>query len=711
MNSRTNFPFAGHALLFAGLAFTVFHRNAGNMFVGLDGTYMLTLVARQFDWLPPAIGFAGDPFRGLGDMSFALNARLLPGYFIPALVFGGANVAHVAFQALAATIFAVEIFVAVYVLGRSLQYDRLDSSLAPWLLVPFIFPFFAATRIYPIIPLIPHMATAIATTALLVSLFAWQGRAEKLSRYDVARFVAAYFLAAHLTLAQPLMLPLAAAVFIAAFGGLLYAASSRAEVLIKLATAGALALLLLLTGFAAFGFGIFEFSASRFWSAEFESYPYGVYAISMLFHGAAHGIAGPMLFGAAILGIVTCALSCQRPLARIAIATLVFLVAIFVYGAVALTLGYWKAPLPLYFEFFALPVLALFAARFIAALVRAIAHRHQIGIRPVRAEMFCLACIVVVSLVVNFVRVAPVRTYPLPPAKPPMIAQLAELAAMSAGQPFRGRVVTLFGQSAPGKSMGWLDLHVRDNARIAAAGNDFHTIGLWAFNIPTLFEYSQTMSAAYYGAMTRLLAGPNARQLRNVIVLRRADPKALALFGVRYVISDAPQPEPFVGISDERTSATETLYLYEVPNPNLGHWSVVGTRTASNFENALAAVAAPDFDPQRAAILIAPLDDRISAALLPAQNVSLIVEPSAWRIEATSAGTSLLVLPIEFSRCLNVVPESRSGPDPILLRVNAVQTGVLFSGRIRARIRYFTGPFENATCRINDARELAQMLQ
>ena len=53
----------------------------------------------------------------------------------------------------------------------------------------------------------------------------------------------------------------------------------------------------------------------------------------------------------------------------------------------------------------------------------------------------------------------------------------------------------------------------------------------------------------------------------------RAEPGTLALFGVKYVIADAPLAAPFRLEMSEKTSDAETLHLYEVPNANLGDYS------------------------------------------------------------------------------------------------------------------------------------------
>ena len=68
-----------------------------------------------------------------------------------------------------------------------------------------------------------------------------------------------------------------------------------------------------------------------------------------------------------------------------------------------------------------------------------------------------------------------------------------------------------------------------------------------------------------------MLAGPNDRQQRGTILLRRPDAHALGILGVRFVISDAELPEPFHLVMTEHTRNSDVLFLYEVPDRESGY--------------------------------------------------------------------------------------------------------------------------------------------
>ena len=84
--------------MFLVVAALAFSNNRGLLFSGLDGNYLLTLARFQFDWLPIAFGFFANPLQGMGDMSFAFNAWLHPGYLVPYLFLGMPKTFGVAYE-------------------------------------------------------------------------------------------------------------------------------------------------------------------------------------------------------------------------------------------------------------------------------------------------------------------------------------------------------------------------------------------------------------------------------------------------------------------------------------------------------------------------------------------------------------------------------------------------------------------------------------
>jgi hypothetical protein len=698
-------------ICFAGVMYISFFRNRGHIFAGLDGSYILTLVKGQAMWAPLGLGFSANPLQSLGNIWFALNTQLFPAYVVPIQFFGIEAIGDAKFHALSYTIFASELFLATLLVGRAVGFGGTASILGAWFAPLLLFPLLGRPRLYPILGVSPHLATCMSEALLLTVLFGHLGRNGRWIRDSLFVFLA-IILTGHLIVSQPFAVLLCAPILLVMVVGLGAGAEARREIITKIFGFGLVALILSISGFLFFLVGMFKDSATFFWANEFTRFGTTAYELSILFQTEAWGYSSVGLYCLALLGIVNCVLTACRRLSRFAVTVVGTIVLLFGFGGLMLVFDVWRGPTSVYFEIFLVPIYALFAMHFVVVVtVRLV--RHFAGAK-VRAKMWFGNPFVmggVIALLIILVS-SPndTRYFPFPPLKTPLIATLGELVAASPGAPFRGRVATFQAQDVHGKS-GWLELHGLDSARMRAVGNDYHMVGMWFYEVPTLIEYSPAISPAFYRAATYLLARPGDAQVRNGLVVRRIVPSVLALLGVRYVVTNVPQPAPLRFMMSEQTTADETLYLYEVPNPNLGTWGVIDSRKVKSFDAALDAIADPNFDPARTAILIDGVEKGdVSPRLVPVDSASLKISAGGLWVEAASPGTSLLVVPFEFSRCLNVDTQLAGAAAPRLLRVNALETGVLFTGRIQAEIRYFTGPFHNADCRIRDAAEFSKLI-
>jgi hypothetical protein len=77
-------------------------------------------------------------------------------------------------------------------------------------------------------------------------------------------------------------------------------------------------------------------------------------------------------------------------------------------------------------------------------------------------------------------------------------------------------------------------------------------------------------------------------------------------------------------------------------------------------------------------------------------------------VRAHSTATSLLVLPFEFSKCLSL-HRQKLGASVRLVRTDLLLTGVLFEGDLDATLSYFTGPFSNSRCRLEDLADMRSL--
>jgi len=128
---------------------------------------------------------------------------------------------------------------------------------------------------------------------------------------------------------------------------------------------------------------------------------------------------------------------------------------------------------------------------------------------------------------------------------------------------------------------------------------------------------------------------------------------------------------------------------------------------APSLNEALAVLGAPGFDFAREVVLHEPLPD--AAQLVPGKLISLRVIPGGLQIEAESPGTSLLLLPFEFSRSLTWRPEAPELAPVLLARADIAFTALRFHGRIKGTLRFAFGPWTNPGARKDDLTDLRRM--
>jgi hypothetical protein len=193
--------------------------------------------------------------------------------------------------------------------------------------------------------------------------------------------------------------------------------------------------------------------------------------------------------------------------------------------------------------------------------------------------------------------------------------------------------------------------------------------------------------------------------------LNRGSAKLLQALGVRYLLQpetpDRPEPEgppqgdvrfgvpPFTvgGVSVR-------FHLYEFDRPNVGDYSPTQIIVMTNALSTLQMMWQPSFNPQNSVILT----ERLEVPIVPALGAELKFERSAIHVNAKSAGQSLLLLPLQYSRCLALEPADKGK----LLRANLVQAGLLFEGDLDVRIRLRYGIFQPG-CRKEDLADLVTL--
>jgi hypothetical protein len=209
--------------------------------------------------------------------------------------------------------------------------------------------------------------------------------------------------------------------------------------------------------------------------------------------------------------------------------------------------------------------------------------------------------------------------------------------------------------------------------------------------------------------VSELLARPTDRHIRAYTLITRANQAILQLWGVRFLLVNDDlafgakrltfrYPPVRAGYPQ---GVDPDLHINELPEPNLGNYSPTQAVDRRDAAAVVATMKSSDFDGRRTVLVDRPLE----GAFVPASETVMMVEPGGFSIRATSAGESLLVLPVQYSNCWQI--EGQSGAE--LFRANLLQLGIRFSGTLSVRLRQVFGPFGHSACRLRDAEDMHRL--
>jgi hypothetical protein len=271
------------------------------------------------------------------------------------------------------------------------------------------------------------------------------------------------------------------------------------------------------------------------------------------------------------------------------------------------------------------------------------------------------------------------------PNEPELAQFFSKTVSLKGGRPFRG-------------SVNFLTVDHDAGFTLASA---------WTQSIPAANEYSQLVTAQALYFLHKLL-DKDVRGSLNHFQPFWANGSysavywnALQMLGVRFVIERWPLPDelnqgfPVITLPHRPHSPDRppgTWYIYELPHPNVGNYSPTETLTDASAAEIMSAIRQPHFDFTKQAVVSTTIDDR----LVPARDMRLSIIRGGLHVSGHSDGTSLVVLPQQFSHCLRA-HDSRVR----LVRVNLMLTGVIFSGDVDTDILFDYGIF-TPYCRLAD---------
>jgi hypothetical protein len=232
----------------------------------------------------------------------------------------------------------------------------------------------------------------------------------------------------------------------------------------------------------------------------------------------------------------------------------------------------------------------------------------------------------------------------------------------------------------------------------------------WTRGVPTANEYGQlvTPQALYFiHALFKTDVRTNLNWFQPFYgTYSETYWHALQMLGVRYFAGYSRFPEAdgvayqVRTLSHARVGDEPAVWnVYELPRPNVGDYSPTEVLTARSGTDIMAILGRPDFDFTRQAVL----PTAIAEKLVPARDMRMLPIRGGLRVSGRSDGTSLVVLPQQFSNCLRALNNRVS-----LVRANLMMTGMIFSGDLDTDILFDYGILTPA-CRAADIADIRRL--
>jgi hypothetical protein len=697
------FWLAANGLSLLALSLIMFRLQAPVTYFRWDGTFILSVVKSQSEWMRGLGPFVMDFLRGIGGISPTMDTRLMPG-FIVGLMAGNGNW----LAAVSATWFAAEFAVATVLLGRMLNFSITTTVAAVWIGLfggmPYLTPVPAIERMWGN----PPVLSIIAWTMVALMLFLAIGRRSRAN--SIACTAALLLSLFYLTLVTPLWILLFLPVL--GFFGIvgMTMANDKREIAWKLAAGVAVILIYFIT-VGPWLAGLFLDAKTTFFWSELYTPKITWNWASLLVEDPVRRPAGVALLLLAISGGVMTVVNGEWQLRRFAIGYLVFVGLLWaISGFLVLTQYSWPGPTISYLDWMIYPFHALFAARFLYCLLLAVSREPRWRSAASVLILAFAAFAPWTALAVwspPYPRLKNAIPFRWPPLRTPVVNFLEREIALRPGQPFRGRVVNLAGGRWDPEyyNIPFVNQHNYDAMVVNFTGNDHREYGFWFYDIPTLENSDHMISPFFHLLVSRFLMPKGVLYMRPHEWATVFNEKMLALIGVRYVLTEAPLSDRVPTLKFE-IQPTREQYLYELPNPNIGGRGVVRWTAVTTAGEAVERMRSPGYDYDREAVLFEPLP---KTEFAPVSHSSLIVHRGYLTVSAEAPGPALLVLPIEYSRCLQFTWLSAGTEPPQAVRADLDETAISFTGRLQARIAFRSDPLENPTCRLRDWQDAVHL--
>ena len=711
---RTELAVAIAALLFLITAQIIFSAIVhGTNYLGADGKLAQATILAAFRFGRWFEVTNISPIAGVGSQQLPMNVWLNPAYW--PFAFLDKEIAVDVSAVIALSIFAT----GCYVMARCFDVPVVPSLLAAQASIALFAPSAMFLQLSTVFCLTVGHAVVYAPYMIALGLLArlnpgsWRAFA-----IVTAGIVAALF---YSVFCDPLWSMICGFAWAAPFAVVTLASLHPRTILVRCAALGSFLVLLLVSGYATYLYTISQYTARVQFSDTLDRVRAPDANLSVLYYS----FHARYFYMAWALGWVLGLLTLRGRPRVFALAGLVAAGALLIYDVIYLLplRVAWRLPLPVYVEhaLFAL-FTATAAAGYWGLLARgasygsqlvaksldrggwSTAHRPEAAAAPgprLRYAAIGLSIFIAATIPVGVANWALTRGsayaeyYHDRWSDEPELQQfLVDSVGQEVGQPYRGSL----------HFWGFTDATI------------YTVMTLWTRNLHTVDEYSQlvTPPALYwlYALLDRDVRGDLNWFVPLPSASREAFWNTLQLFGTRYFLADdkrrtfaevdkfgrlaATLPQrPIAQLGQEPGN----WFVYAFPHPNVGDYSPTDVATALTGAEIVQTLRRPDFDFRRQVVL----ETKPDQPLVQAREMRLSRIRGGLHVTGKSDGTSLVILPLQFSHCLRA-----RDPRVRFVRANLLMAGMIFSGGVDTDVRFDYGLF-SPSCRLADLADLKQL--
>ena len=226
--------------------------------------------------------------------------------------------------------------------------------------------------------------------------------------------------------------------------------------------------------------------------------------------------------------------------------------------------------------------------------------------------------------------------------------------------------------------------------------------------IPLLNDYSHNMTPYAYKFYEAFFFDSAITQRRNHFIFSMKNLDLYSLLGVKFFVAKSGGSWQNVVSSQSSVIASSRAIndesIIELKSVNVGDYSPTTVYIAKTMAETFRIMTLNDFSTSKDVVLKRDLD----AKLVPVNKSRLTIINGDLLVEAESNGVSLIVLPLEFSSCLNFSQNSDSSNFLGAQLADGLLTAVVFDKNLDLNIKFRSGLFGNSGCRLEDLKNFRE---